>query len=70
MRFTTEDLKKLLNAAIETGRDLSLTFNADGTYEVSFNRPAKYITTTTTVSDEEQAKGWQKNEIHKETSNH
>ena len=40
--------------ATKTGRDLNLVFNADGTYEVSFNKPTKLITTTAAVSDEER----------------
>lgn len=56
MIIKPEDFKMLLDMATETGRDLSLTFNADGTYEVSFNRPAKYVTTTIAGLKEEECK--------------
>lgn len=56
MIITPEDFKMLLDMAEETGRDLSLIFNADGTYEVSFNRPAKYVTTTIAGQKEEECK--------------
>lgn len=46
MIFTVKDLEMLLDKAIEAGRDLQLSVNADGTYDVYFNIPTKYTTIT------------------------
>lgn len=47
MIFTVKDLEMLLDKAVEVGRDLQLSINADGTYDVYFNIPTKYTTITT-----------------------
>lgn len=56
MIIKPEDFKTLFDMAAETGRVLSLAFNANEKYEVSFNRPAKYATNTITVPKEEECK--------------
>lgn len=59
MIFTVKDLGILLDKAVEVGRDLQLSINADGTYDVYFNIPTIYTTITSGRGYEDRSGGEQ-----------
>ena len=54
MIFTIKDLEMLLDQAVKTGRDLQLSINTDGTYDVHFDIPRTTTSSWTQEADQKK----------------
>ena len=62
MGLTSKDLEMLLEKAVETGRDLQLSINTDGTYDVHFDIPRTTTSSWTQEADPKKNQEGNKND--------